>query len=99
MKPIIKKSIVGLAMVAISGSASAVGELNLYNWGNYTSPELIEKFTAETGITVTITDYDSNTTALAMRNARGADAGVTRAFLLVQLSGCKCLPFLRYKQF
>ena len=30
---------------------------------------------------------ESNTTALAMRNARGADAGVTRAFLLVQLSG------------
>ncbi|SFR37033.1 spermidine/putrescine transport system substrate-binding protein [Yoonia tamlensis] len=56
-----------LATAALLGStvgAYAEGELNLYNWGNYTSPELIEKFTAETGISVTITDYDSNTTAL-----------------------------------
>ena len=56
-----------IATTALLGStmgAMAEGELNLYNWGNYTSPELIEKFTAETGINVTITDYDSNTTAL-----------------------------------
>ena len=53
-------------------AASAEGTLNLYNWGNYTSPELIEKFTAETGITVTITDYDSNTTALAKVEAGGS---------------------------
>jgi len=39
--------------------------LNIYNWGNYTSPELIEQFTADTGIEVTITDFDSNDTALA----------------------------------
>jgi len=45
--------------------ASADGVLNIYNWGNYTSPELIEQFTAETGIEVTITDFDSNDTALA----------------------------------
>jgi spermidine/putrescine transport system substrate-binding protein len=56
-----------LATTVLLGSAVgalAEGELNLFNWGNYTSPEMIEKFTAETGITVTITDYDSNTTAL-----------------------------------
>ena len=53
-------------------TASAEGQLNLYNWGNYTSPEMIEKFTAETGITVTITDYDSNTTALAKIEAGGS---------------------------
>lgn len=57
-----------IATTALLGStlgALAEGQLNLFNWGNYTSPELIEKFTAETGIEVTITDYDSNTTAIA----------------------------------
>ena len=58
-----------LALTA--GTASAEGVLNLYNWGNYTSPELLEKFTAETGITVTVTDYDSNDTALAKIQAGG----------------------------
>lgn len=58
-----------LALTA--GMASAEGTLNLYNWGNYTSPELLEKFTAETGITVTVTDYDSNDTALAKIQAGG----------------------------
>jgi spermidine/putrescine transport system substrate-binding protein len=53
------------ALLATTSLASAEGELNIYNWGNYTSPELIEKFTAETGIEVTITDFDSNDTALA----------------------------------
>ena len=54
-----------VASFTLVGTAHAEGELNIYNWGNYTNPELIEKFTAETGIEVTITDYDSNTTALA----------------------------------
>ena len=53
------------AMLALAGSAHAEGELNIYNWGNYTSPELIEQFTRDTGIQVTITDFDSNDTALA----------------------------------
>lgn len=60
------------AILACPLAAFAEGQLNLFNWGNYTSPELIEKFTAETGITVTITDYDSNTTALAKVEAGGS---------------------------
>ena len=51
--------------------ALAEGQLNIYNWGNYTNPELIEKFERETGIDVTITDYDSNDTALAKVEAGG----------------------------
>ncbi|MEH6833136.1 MULTISPECIES: extracellular solute-binding protein [Falsihalocynthiibacter] len=64
-----------IATTALLGgtlAAQAEGQLNLFNWGNYTSPEMIEKFTAETGITVTITDYDSNTTALAKVEAGGS---------------------------
>lgn len=56
---------------ALATPALAAGELNIYNWGNYTNPKLIEKFTAETGIEVTITDYDSNDTALAKVKAGG----------------------------
>jgi spermidine/putrescine transport system substrate-binding protein len=51
--------------------AAAQSELQLYNWGNYTSPELLAKFEAETGIKVTVTDYDSNDTALAKIEAGG----------------------------
>ena len=59
------------AMVASAGPAFAEGSLNIYNWGNYTSPELIEKFSKEYGVEVTITDYDSNTTALTKIEAGG----------------------------
>jgi spermidine/putrescine transport system substrate-binding protein len=58
-------------LLATSSLASAEGVLNLYNWGNYTSPELLAKFEAETGIKVTVTDYDSNDTALAKIEAGG----------------------------
>ncbi len=49
----------------------ADGELNLFNWGDYTSPELIEKFENQYNVSVTITDYDSNATALAKIKAGG----------------------------
>lgn len=56
--------------VGLATTASAQ-ELNIYNWGGYTNPELIEKFEAETGIKVTLTDFDSNETALAKVRAGG----------------------------
>lgn len=48
-----------------AGTAQADGELNLYNWTDYTSPELIEKFEDETGIDVTLDTFDSNETLLS----------------------------------
>jgi spermidine/putrescine transport system substrate-binding protein len=62
-----------LSTVAIlcAGAAHAEGELQLYNWGDYTSAELLTKFEEETGIKVTVTDYDSNDTALAKVEAGG----------------------------
>ncbi|KEJ97620.1 extracellular solute-binding protein [Pseudosulfitobacter pseudonitzschiae] len=67
-----KKTLTSIAaLMAISSPAFADGALNIYNWGNYTSPEMIEKFEAETGIKVTVTDYDSNDTALAKIKAGG----------------------------
>jgi spermidine/putrescine transport system substrate-binding protein len=61
----------GAAALFAATAAQAQGVLNLYNWGNYTSPEMIEKFTAETGIQVNLTDYDSNDTALTRVRAGG----------------------------
>jgi len=59
------------ALLAAAGTAQAAGELNLYNWGNYTNPALIEKFEQTYDVEVTITDYDSNSTALAKVQAGG----------------------------
>jgi spermidine/putrescine transport system substrate-binding protein len=58
-------------LLGCSSIASAEGVLQLYNWGNYTGPELLAKFEKETGIKVTVTDYDSNDTALAKIEAGG----------------------------
>ncbi|MCA0340478.1 MAG: putrescine/spermidine ABC transporter substrate-binding protein, partial [Proteobacteria bacterium] len=60
-----------IAMLATAGAASAAGELNIYNWGDYTNPELIKKFEAKFDVKVTVTDYDSNDTALAKVRAGG----------------------------
>ncbi len=59
------------ALLALAGAAAAEGELNIYNWGNYTNPDLIKKFEEEFDVKVTVTDYDSNTTALAKIEAGG----------------------------
>ena len=56
---------VGAAMLALAGPAAAEGELNIYNWGDYTNPDLIKKFSEKYNVKVSITDYDSNDTALA----------------------------------
>ncbi len=61
----------GAAMALTSGAAFAAGELNIFNWGNYTSPEMIAKFEKQYDVKVTITDYDSNDAALAKVKAGG----------------------------
>lgn len=71
MKKMIQKSVVAMTMVAVSSGAFAAGELNFYNWGNYTSPELIAKFEKQYDVKVTVTDYDSNDAALAKIKAGG----------------------------
>jgi spermidine/putrescine transport system substrate-binding protein len=68
--------LIGLAAVALLGStglASAEGELHIFNWGDYTNPELIKKFENEYDVKVTITDYHSNDEALTKVKAGGHD--------------------------
>jgi spermidine/putrescine transport system substrate-binding protein len=60
-----------LALLPLGQTAHAAGELNIYNWGNYTNPDLIKKFEAKYDVKVTLTDYDSNDTALAKIKAGG----------------------------
>ena len=62
-----------IALAFAAGPALADGELHIYNWGDYTNPKLIEKFQKETGIKVTLDDYDSNETMLAKVRADQAD--------------------------
>ena len=64
--------------------ASAEGEVNFYTWADYTSPELIEKFEAETGITVNIDTFASNEDLLAkmMAGATGYDIIVPGDYLV-----------------
>jgi len=57
------------AAMLISGFAQAAEELFIYNWTEYTPPELITKFEKETGITVSVDTYDSNETLLAKLQA------------------------------
>ena len=64
-------AILAIGISALALPALAEGQLNLYNFGDYTSPDLIRKFEEQTGIEVTITDYDSNDTALAKVSAGG----------------------------
>jgi len=52
-------------------SAAAEGTLNIYNFGLYTPPELIEKFEKAHDVKVTLTEYDSNETAIAKIEAGG----------------------------
>lgn len=71
MKLKITGAAVAALMLTMAVPAFADGELNIFNWGDYTSPELIKKFEAKYNIKVTITDYDSNDTALAKVRAGG----------------------------
>lgn len=48
------------ALALVSGAAWAEGELNVYNWSDYIAEDTIEKFEAETGITVNYDVFDSN---------------------------------------
>ncbi|MFC4668303.1 extracellular solute-binding protein [Seohaeicola nanhaiensis] len=60
-----------IALGAMAVSAAADGELRLYNWSNYFSPELLEKFEKDTGIKTTIDSYASEEDLLAKLQAGG----------------------------
>jgi spermidine/putrescine transport system substrate-binding protein len=71
MKKLLAAAVAAASMVMAAGAALADGELNIFNWGDYTSPEMIKKFEEAHKVKVTITDYDSNDTALSKVRAGG----------------------------
>jgi spermidine/putrescine transport system substrate-binding protein len=71
MKWTMKAALLGAVMMVMPTAALADGQLNIYNWGNYTSPEMIKKFEEKYKVKVTVTDYDSNDVALAKIRAGG----------------------------
>ena len=64
-------AVCGLALLWGAGPALADGELNIFNWGDYTNMDMIKKFEEVYKVKVTITDYDSNDTALSKVRAGG----------------------------
>lgn len=54
-----------LSFTLMAGAAAAEGTLSLYNWGDYINPDVLTKFTEETGIAVTLDTYSSNEEMLA----------------------------------
>lgn len=108
------KIVTFLSIIFSTVGAFAAGKLNLYNWSDYTPPELVEKFEAETGIEVTIDSYDSNETLLAKLQAGGGSTGYDLAVpsqhfveimikegLIEKVDGIKDMPNYKYvaKQF
>ena len=52
-----------------TGAAHAEGQLSIYHWFEYIPQELLNKFSEETGIEVTMDTYDSNEAMLATLKA------------------------------
>lgn len=57
---------------ASGGGASGGGTLYLYNWGDYIDPELVEQFTAESGVAVVVDTFETNEDMIAKVRAGGS---------------------------
>ncbi len=74
MKSLIRTTAASAAAATLAfGStvANAEGNLVIYHWFEYITQDLLDKFTEETGITVTMDTYDSNEAMLASLKAGG----------------------------
>ncbi|MGD1877606.1 MAG: extracellular solute-binding protein [Kiloniellaceae bacterium] len=70
MKKFVAASLLVLCSATAAPTAAwAEGKLSLYNWFEYMPQELLDKFTQETGIEVTMDTYDSNEALLAALKA------------------------------
>ena len=65
MKRTIPAALVGFGIAFVAGGAFADGELHIYNWGDYTSPDVIKKFEQTYNVKVTLDSYDSNDQMIA----------------------------------
>ena len=69
MKSLLKVTASALALTLAANAATADENLVIYHWFEYIPQALLDKFTAETGINVTMDTYDSNEAMLATLKA------------------------------
>ena len=69
MKMLLRALVTAFALTLASGVAQAQEKLSIYHWFEYIPQELLDKFTAETGIEVTMDTFDSNEAMLATLKA------------------------------
>ena len=65
MKRIFSFATAAAALMLTASAALADGELHIFNWGDYTSPDLIKKFEQKYNVKVTLDSYDSNETMIS----------------------------------
>ena len=58
-------AVLGALVVAGTAPAKAEGQLHLYNWGEYINPEVIDRFSKEFGVKVSLDTYSTNEEMLA----------------------------------
>ena len=75
------KKLLMAAAIAVTMSAPALAEdvLHIYNWTGYTSQAVLDKFTAETGIKVSLDTFDTNETLLAKLRSGSSGYDITVA--------------------
>jgi spermidine/putrescine transport system substrate-binding protein len=65
MKKLWMLAVSATTLACVGGPTQAAGELHIYNWGNYTNPKLIENFSKEFDVKVSVDEFDSNETMLS----------------------------------
>lgn len=70
MKKLSSLAIAGLLLT--TSTSFAAGELHIYNFGNYTSADLIKKFEKQFDVKVTLDTYDTNELMMAKVKAGGS---------------------------
>ncbi|AZV80819.1 extracellular solute-binding protein (plasmid) [Parasedimentitalea marina] len=71
MKTLFKATAVASTIAMSASAALADGKVVVYHWFEYIPQELVDKFTAETGIEVVMDTFDSNESMLASLKAGG----------------------------
>jgi spermidine/putrescine transport system substrate-binding protein len=69
MKKLLTVMLGSLLITTVSLPAQAAGQLSIYNWFDYMPQELLDKFSKQHDVEVTMDTYDSNETLLARLKA------------------------------
>jgi spermidine/putrescine transport system substrate-binding protein len=69
MKKTLTTTAAAIALALSAGTAQAEGNLSIYHWFEYIPQELLDKFSKEHGVTVTMDTFDSNEAMLASLKA------------------------------